>query len=156
MSYSIILLFIFAITAIHKVQSECDTTMCTRICIGKGFPAGNCNGNSCDCSYGKKCSVMAFTCKVACKRFNLDGACLDDVCVCRIPTKFCIPLECTAQCLADPRAKACEAAGGFVTPFACWKYGVIRTCVCICHQFGTNNQLNGDQGSSSELFRYST
>lgn len=156
MSHSIVLIFIFAITVIHTAQSECDTTMCTKLCQKSNLPTGTCNGNSCDCSYGKKCSLMTLSCKAACKRFNLDGSCLDDVCVCRIPIKMCFPLACTQQCLDDPRAKECSAAGGFVTPFACWMYGDDQICVCVCNLPApvVNNQLNTNQNSSTELFRY--
>lgn len=154
MAYSIIFVLIFTLTAIYKVQCECDATFCTNVCQGKGFPAGNCNGNSCDCSYGKKCSAMiTLTCKMACKRFDMDSSCLYDICVCRIPTKFCFPTECTQQCLDDKRAAECFAEGGFVTPFACWKYGDVRTCVCVCHIPATNNQLS--RNSLADSYHYS-
>ena len=153
MSHSIIFMLAIAIITIHNVKSECDSTMCTNVCRNKGFPAGNCNGNACDCSYGKKCSAMVkLTCKLACKRFDLNGVSLQDFCFCRASIKFCFPMECLQQCLDDPRAKECQAAGGIVTPVACLKYGDVRTCGCLCTLPGDKSQLNSN--SSSELFRY--
>lgn len=143
---------IFAIIAIHRVQSQCDPTMCTNVCQNKGLPTGNCNGNSCDCSYGKKCSEMVkLTCKLACKEIGLDGTCLqNDLCFCRAQLKVCLPSKCTQQCLADPRAKECQAAGGFVTAIACLQYGDVQTCGCLCTRPGLTTEHN----SSSEIFRY--
>lgn len=156
MSHPIIFMLIFAIIAIHKAQSECDPTMCTNDCQNKGMSAGNCNGDSCDCSFGKKCSEMVkLTCKIACKEKDLVGMCLqNDLCFCRASIKLCAPTECTQQCLDDPRAKECQAAGGFVTPIACAKYGDVKTCGCLCTLPLTNSQLNSDHDLSSELFRY--
>lgn len=152
MSHFGIFVLIFAIIGIHKVQSQCDPTLCDNVCQKKGMPAGNCNGNSCDCSYGKKCSAMVkLTCDLACKREGLVGVCLqNDFCFCRVRIMPCLPWKCTQQCQADPRAKECEAAGGFVTAIGCMEYGNERTCVCLCTLPG----LTSDHSSSSELFRY--
>lgn len=156
MSHSIIFMLLFATVAIHRVHSECNPIMCTNVCVGKGFPAGNCNGNSCDCSYSKKCSDMgSFTCQLFCKRYDLVGVCLqNDFCFCRASISLCIPTECTQPCSDDPKGRECRATGGVVIPIGCAKYGDVKTCVCMCARLTANSLLNSVQESSFELFRY--
>lgn len=156
MSHSIVLILVFATIAIYKVQSECDQQMCTNICQERGFPAGNCNGNSCDCSYSKKCSEMVkFTCQIFCKRYDMVGVCLqNDFCFCRASIKLCVPTECTQQCLNDGRAAECMATGGVVIPVGCVKYADIRTCVCMCQRLATDISFNSVHETAIELFRY--
>lgn len=145
----IFLVILFTVSTIYKVQSECNPTFCSGVCIKKGFPAGNCNGDSCDCSFGKKCSIMKIACAAVCKKEGWEGLCIDDFCICRPPLKVCPPWNCTEQCLDDPRAKGCI----LVIPIACMTYGDMRTCICNCYKQSINAPTS-DHGPSYELFQY--
>lgn len=130
---------------------DCDEEMCNAVCSDTGGMNGTCKEDSCDCSYGKKCSEMVnLVCNLACGRLRLKGEC-DEAgwCICKAELELCLPTECYEQCLADPRAAQCEAEFGFVTPVSCLEYGPIKTCGCLCTLPGN------DMEASSKAFQYS-
>lgn len=133
-SYTVIFVTLCTIINIHEAQSECDLTTCNDIC--KGFDMkGTCEGNYCDCLTGKNCSALIeVTCDYVCEKldFGLKGECEEDRCICKAETKNCPAWDCEKQCLDDPKSTSCEEAGGFVTPFACVKYAIIQTYICLC------------------------
>lgn len=140
----LVLLNFLAIITIVKMQIECDSTMCTNVCEKETSGDGTCNGNSCDCSYGKNCSAMVeVTCGIACKGLDLDGECDENgQCICKAELEPCPLWDCEEQCLEDPRAVECELMFGVVTPVACLEYGPIRTCGCLCTYLVTNRRSN--------------
>lgn len=139
-----IFVFIFAIFAIHKAQSECDPAVCSKVCNRLGYPNSSCAENSCNSLSGKKCAdIIEETCDYVCDKVKLDGECDEKgYCVCSAKLKSCLPCKCDAQCLEDPRGKECIAQGGVVTADECLKYGWIRTCSCVCDVPIKNGQIS--------------
>lgn len=136
MSFIEIVLLIFAIFSACKAQTECNQEMCDNMCKGWNMAGGNCNGNECDCSYGKNCSAMVdLVCDKACEVLKLKGECENDQCICEAELKGCWPWECEEQCEDDIRAKECEASWGIVIPIWCVEYGPARGCGCLCQHW---------------------
>lgn len=156
MSHTGLFLIILAIIAIAKAQTDCDATMCSNVCKKETSGDGTCNGNSCDCSYGKKCSALVdVTCGIACKVFKMDGECDEnDQCICKAELEPCPVWDCEEQCLEDPRAWECELAFGVVTPVACLEYGPIRTCGCLCTYLLANSRLAKIGENHNSTFNY--
>lgn len=136
-------MLIFSIIEMHKAQSTCDQTMCEHVCEGFNMH-GTCKGNECDCSKNEKCvALIEKTCEYLCNKLELKGVCdANGYCICKAELEICYPWKCQEQCLEDPRAMACEAAGGVVTAIGCLKYGPVRTCLCQCTLMENNSRLN--------------
>lgn len=127
MSFTEIILLIFALFAACKAEL-CNQELCDNACKGWDMTGGNCNGNECDCFFGKKCSEMVdFVCDKACEVFKLKGKCENDQCICEAELKPCWPWENEKQCAEDPRCTGCV-----VTPMWCVKYGPVQGCGCLC------------------------
>lgn len=140
MSYTHFLIFtlIFAIIAINKVQSGCDSEMCNEVCHAWSLN-GTCVGDECDCSTNKECIDLA--CDKVCDLFDLhlEGECNDyNQCICKPKLEPCAPPECQLQCEEDPRVSSCMAV---LADFCLW-YGPIRTCGCICYQWPWLSRFN--------------
>lgn len=114
---------LFAIIAIYKVQSDCNSDACSGVCETMDM-SGTCNEDNCDCLSDKGCSIVA--CGAYCKLFNLHSECNDDgQCICKAPLDPCSPSHCMQQCHKDPHCR-------IAIPTACVKYGPVRVCFCHC------------------------
>lgn len=133
-------LILFAIIAMHEVQSECSSVecksdVCNDVC-SNWLMTGKCVDNECRCSTGKICDAA---CDNFCDSFELglEGECDENgMCTCKPKLEFCSAIDCQIPCEEDPRARQCL----FVVADSCLMYGKVQTCVCICYTWF--NQFN--------------
>lgn len=135
MSKTGIFVLIIAIFAVHsfKLESPCEADICADVCDVALLPNSRCNGWSCDCSSGRKCSDMTErSCAVTCDHKRLVGVCDEnDYCICKAKLKF-FPREDCAEGCREAFGKWCEADGGVMVPIGCLAYGPQETCGCQC------------------------
>ncbi|XP_016840260.1 uncharacterized protein LOC107980967 [Nasonia vitripennis] len=141
-SFTCILILMYAIVANINAQNNCNQSTCEQFC-GIMKLNGTCRQNECDCILGKCNVIFEKTCEYICKKVELKGECnKDGYCICKAELELCYPSDCEQQCMEDVRAKQCMAQGGFVVPGFCMKYGPIKMCTCICNLPGKKNKFS--------------
>lgn len=150
MSYTRLFVLIFAIIAIHKVQSElnfgsgdCNSETCNDVCNNFSMD-GTCVRNECRCSTNKKCIDVA--CDAVCSVVDLDGECDEnDLCICKAELELCWPTECLEGCIEHQPPGCLWVYADF-----CMKYGPIQTCHCVCVTW-FNQFIHFGQGKAKRL-----
>lgn len=145
MSYTGIIVLIFAIIATCKVRSACDTDICNDACNRCGMNGGTCKGNDCECSSGKSC--LDVVCDAICSVAELTGECENNQCICKAEIEPCGLDECVEPCIQNA-PPGCI----FVEPLSCMKFGPITSCGCLCWEYNKSNYIFSAKAKKSPRF----